>query len=321
MAYGMDARIGVNFQTAYGTSAITSMHWIEPLSESVDLSKAQLVQGGLRGLYDEGRYQEGANSVAGDVQIEAKPVQLGVLLNAALQKTATVTSGSVYTHTFKPRTSDFSASCAEAPFTYMKYIDAGSARLYSDLNANNLSLEIANGELVNASMSVVGGTFSQAAGVAASYTVQDALDWTVSSMSFGGSAKTNIRQMSIAVDNKLEAKHNMGVTNRYPSRIKRTGQRAISISGTVAFDDQTEFQQFISQTEQRLLINLRGRTEISSGYPDMLTIDAPSMRFTEMPQSVGGAGELEIQFSAMAVYNTGSANTLAITLVNCKSGY
>lgn len=321
MSYGMDARVGINFQAAYGTAATTSMHWVEPLSESVNLSKAQLIQQGLRGVYDQGRYQEGANSVGGDISIEAKPVQLGVVLNAALQRTATVTSASVYAHTFKPRTSDFSAGCPETPFTYMKYLNTGSAHLYSDLNASNMTMEIANSELVRASMSVVGGTFSQTAAIAASYTVQDALDWAVSSVSFGAAAKTNIRQMTLTINNALEAKHAMGETDRFPNRIRRSGMREISVSGTLCFDDQTEFQQFLSQTEQRVQINLRGRTEIQSGYVDSVLIDIPSMRFTEFPQSVGGPGELEVSFNAAAVYNTGSGNSLTVTLVNCKSGY
>lgn len=323
MSYGMDARIGISFQNSYGTSNVASLHWLEPTGESIDLKKEQIVQEGLRGIYDEGRHQEGKNTVDGDITIEAKPLSIGVFLEAIMVKASTVTSGSVITHTYRPRTSDHSQYSAERAFTLMKYMGDtnGSAHLYSDLNGANLELSISNGELLTAKLGVVGGTYSQSAAVAASYSAGDALDWAISSLSLGGTAKTNVRDLSITLDNAIEAQHNMGATTKYPSRIKRTGFRSMEIGGTVIFDDQTDYQNFVSQAEQRFLVHLRGRTEIQSGYYESLTIDVPSLRFTEFPQAVGGPGQIEVSFSAKAVYNTGSGNIGTFTLVNTRTGY
>lgn len=322
MSYGMESRIGISFQNSYGTSNVASLHWLEPTGESIDLKKEQIIHEGLRGIFDDGRHQEGKNTVDGDITIEAKPIPLGVLLQAAMSKASTVTSGSVITHTFRPRTSDHSAPSAENPFTLMKFMgDTGSAHVYSDLNASNLELSISNGELLTAKLGVVGGTYSQSAAVAASYIAGDALDWSISSLSLGGTAKTNVRDLSVTLDNAIEAQHNMGATTKYPNRIKRTGFRSMEIGGTVIFDDQTDYQNFVSQAEQRFFVHLRGRTEIQSGYYESLTIDVPSLRFTEFPQAVGGPGQIEVGFSAKAVYNTGSGNIGTFTLVNTRTGY
>lgn len=322
MSYGMDARIGLSFQNSYGTLSVSSLHWLEPTGESVDVKKAQITQEGMRGIYDDGRNQEGANTVDGDVTIEAKPIPLGVLLSAAFNKISSTASGSIYSHLFRPRTADHSVPCAERPFTMMKFMgDVGSAHVYSDLCASQMELNISNGELLTAKMSVVGGSFSQSAAVAASYIAGDALDWSVSSITMGGTAKTTVREMSVSLDNAIEAQHTLGAATKYPTRIKRTGNRTVEVSGTLLFEDQTEFQQFISQTEQRLAVHLKGRSEIQSGYTESLLIDVPSFRFTEFPQAIGGPGQIEVSFSGAAKYNTGSGQSISLTLVNTQSTY
>lgn len=321
MSYGQDTRIAISFQNSYGTANVGSLHHMEPISESVNLAKAQLTQKGLRGLYDEGAAQEGINTVAGDLIIEAKANALGVLLAATNNLSATVTSAALYTHTFKPRTADHSIPSAEKPFTYLKYLgDTGSAHQYSDLNANNLELAISNGELLTAKIGIVGGSFARIAAVAATYSQSNAIDWSVSSASCGGVALSGIKQLTVTQDNKLAAKHYLD-TDKFPARIKRTDKRTISVSGTLVFDDQVEFNEFIAQSEQRLFINLVGTSNVQSGYPESLLIDIPSMRYTEFPIPVGGAGELELSFKAAAKYNVGSATAITYTLACGKAGF
>jgi len=170
MSYGQDARIGLSFQNSYGTANVASLHWLAPISESVDLKKAQLVQKGLRGIYDTGQSQEGMNTVGGDISIEAKANGLGVLLEATNASSLSVTSGALYSHVFRPRTSDHQSLSAERPFTYLKFLgDTGSAHRYYDLNGSNLELSISNGELLTAKMGIVGGNFDRIAAVAATY--------------------------------------------------------------------------------------------------------------------------------------------------------
>lgn len=321
MSYGMDSRLGLSFQNSYGTLNTASMHWLEPVSESIGLKKAQLVRKGMRGIYDEGAYQEGANTVDGDIIIEAKAIPLGVLLEATNGRT-TVTSTGLFTHTFKPRTADWDLGySAERAFTYHKGMgDTGSAQLYSDMNGANLELSIANGELLTAKMGMIGGTYSQIAAVSASYPTGSALDWSISSVSIAGTARDNIKSLTITQTNGLTAKHVLKTT-KYPSRVKRDSQRSISIAGTLLFDNQTDLQTFISQAEQRLLLSMVTGTQIQSGYYESFIVDIPSMRFTEHPQSIGGPGELEIGFKAMGVYNVGSGCSATYTLVNSKAGY
>jgi len=321
MSYGQDARVGISFQNSFGTANVASLHWLEPISESVSLKKAQLISKGLRGVYDAGAYQEGANTVDGDLSIEAKANALGVLLSAVCGSPTSVTSAALSIHTFKPRTADHSAPSAERPFTYLKWLgDVGSAHEFYDLNGNTLELAVSNGELMTAKLGIVGGQFARIAAVAATYSGSNPIDWSVGSMSLGGVAVTNARQLTISQDNKLQAKHTVD-GSKTPDRIKRSDARDISIAGTLIFDDQTHVNTFIAQSTQQMLFSLKGMSLVQSGYYEQVTIDVPSLRFTEMPVVVAGAGEIEVSFKAAATYNVGSGTAIAYTLACGKAGF
>lgn len=317
----MDARIGISFQNSYGTANVASMHWLEPINESVDLKKAQQIQKGLRGVYDEGQPMEGVNTVAGDVLIEAKGNDLGVLIAAVSGNPSTVTSGALYTHTFKPRTADHSAPSAERPFTYHKFMgDAGSAHQYSDLNGNALELSVANGEFLTAKLSVIGGAYARSGAIAAVHSVSNPIDWSVSSVSLGGAAISNIKSLTITQNNNLAAQHTLGATE-FPSRVKRTDMRTIDVAGTMFFDDQTEMTKFLNQSDQSVKIFMKGTSLVQSGYYESLLVDIPTMRYTEHPLVVGGAGQQEVSFKAKAIYNVGSGTSIAYTLACGKAGF
>lgn len=324
MSYGQDARVSISFQNSYGTANVGSLHHMEPINESVNLAKAQITQKGLRGIYDKGQNQEGVNTVAGDILIEAKANGLGVLLaatNTVVTSTTGITSGTLYLHTFKPRTADHNPLSAEKPFTYLKFLgDTGSAQQYSDLCGNNLELSIANGELLTAKMGIVGGSFARIAAVSATYSVSNAIDWSISSASFGGAALSGVKSLTISQENNLQAQHMLDV-DKFPARIKRTDSRVINVSGTLVFDDQVEMNEFLVQSDQRLFVNLVGQSTVSSGFPEMLLVDIPSMRYTEFPVPVGGPGELEVSFKATAQYNVGSATAITYSLTCGKAGF
>lgn len=321
MAYGQDSRVGISFQNSYGTANVASLHWLEPISESLTLSKAQLTQKGLRGIYDAGQLQEGANTVAGDITIEAKANHLGVLLAATNGAPSTVTSGALYTHTFKPRQADHNPLSAERPFTYLKFMgDTGSAHQFSDLNGANLELSISNGELLTAKMSMVGGSYARTAAVAATYSVSNAIDWSVSSAVCGGVALAGVRALTISQELGVEAQHVID-TDKFPARIKRKDARMISISGTILFDDQVEYNEFIAQSDQSFKLFLNGTAAVQSGYTESLLIDIPAMRYTEFPLVVGGAGQIEVSFKGQAQYLVSSATAIAYTLACGKAGF
>lgn len=320
--YGQKAAIALCFQDSYGSSNVDSLHFIPYLNESVGLDKPPLISENMRGIFDEGDDYEGPVMVTGDLVAEAQPIALGAMLAAVLGKPSTVSSDAMFTHTFKPRTSDFDIKCPNNPLTYYKYLnDGGSASLFQDLNGTTLELGIAAGEFLKTTVGFVGGENSpQIAAVAASYETAKRWTWNVTSVSLGGAAKPELMDLTIKVDEQLEAQHTLA-GQLYPSRIKRTGMRVVEVAGTLKFDNQDEYQEFLSQSERALIVTLTGPTELETGFYETLTIKTPLLRWRENKPVVGGPGPIEVSLTGAGKYSVTSATALEITLINTIAGY
>lgn len=319
--YGMKTDIGLSFQNSYGTALVNSIYWLSFLSEDFAIAKEQIVSEGMRGVFDEGAHYEGMNAVDATLELEAQAIPLGALLKAAFGSPTSVQSGGIYSHTYKPTTSDFDAFAAKRPCTIVKQLgDSGSAHQFYDMVPSKFGLSIANGELLKVSAGFLGGKYSQSAAVAASYPTGKHWTWDVASVTLATSANGALIDLNIEIDDSLENKYTLG-TQKTPTRTVRSGFRTLSIDGTLLFDNQNEYQKFIDQSERELIVNLKGTTEIQSGYYETLTIRAPLFRYTEFKPVAGGPGKIEASFSAKGVYSVSSATALQITLVNTQAAY
>lgn len=322
MSYGQNSKIGISFQDSYGAgqSSQSSIFWIPKLSEGINIDKPPLIEGNLRGVYDEGAHHEGMNTIGGPIEVEAAPIPLGALFKCVLGDPVTVTSDALYTHTFKPRIADWSEQCANVPVTIEKYVDAGSADLFYNMAGTTLTLNVAHGEFVKASVEFVGGDHSQQADTAESYPDTTLWPWDATSVSIGGAGHPEIMDMSVVLSENLEAMGTLDGT-KTPSRIKRTGFRTTEISGTLKFDNATEYQQFLDQNERELIVHFEGNTAVQSGYNEAVTLKCPLMRHVDFKPAAGGPGEIEVGFSSKGVYSVTSATALQIELRNSQSGY
>jgi len=319
--YGQLTDVGICFQNSFGTLNTASMHWLPFVSEGVGLEIPPMISENMRGVFDEGDTYEGPRMVSGELDCEAQPVPLGALIQTVLGAPASsVNSGAIYTHTFEPRTADFDVKAANTPVTYVKQFDVGSAQVFSDLNGSMLELTMAQGALLKSKVNFVGGNFTQQAALTPSYPQGKRWTWDTASLSLGGAGISEFTELTITLEESLEAMHTLS-GSKYPSRIKRSGMRTVAVAGTVKFDSQDEYQQFLSQSERELDLTLTGVTQIQSGYYDSLRIQLPLMRYSEANPGAGGPGELEMGITAAGKYSVTSGTSLRLTLVNTKAAY
>ena len=320
MAYGQNSNIAFCFQNSYGTEQVSSLYFLPHLADGVKLEKPDVVDEAMRGVFDEGDSYEGLNKAGGDFATNAQAIGLGVLLKGLMGDPTTVASDGHYTHTFRPRTADFDEKCANNPLTYYRYLETGSAELFYDMNISALELGVVNGELMKAKATLVGGSHKQIANVSASYPVGKKFTWDVASISIGATGRDEMLDLTIVFDDQLEATHTLN-GSRYPARIKRTGMRTVSVNGTLKFDNQDEYQQFIAQSERELVLNFKGPTAVDSGYYEEVRITLPALRYTDIPVAAGGPGEIEASFTAKGKFHVGSAVAGEVVLVNTQAAY
>lgn len=318
MAVGQRGHVGFQFQNSYGT--VSSANVYTPfVSESMQEKIPRIVAEGMRSRYESGPRFAGFKEFGGDLVTEIHPILIGYLLKGWCGIASSALTTSHYTHTFKPRTTDWDTKAALPPLTMEVYRDNGSGMLYYDQCINGFTLDYAHGKLLKATWSFIGGNAQKAVKTTASYYPGSEFTWNQVSVSLGGNAVSGISQLTIKGDNALEAKGTLD-GSLVPARILRNGVRKLEISGTMILEADTQLDAYRAGTAQRLVATVTGQA-VNSGVNAVFTVDIPSMIYTEYPDNIGGPGLVEVSWKAEADYNEGSGTMVTFTLVNTKTSY
>lgn len=315
MTYAQRWNVGMGFQNSWDSVADTgSLHFIPIIEESVGINIPELADENMRGVFEEGDNYGGARTADGEISARAQAIPFGAMLSSIMERTAVSSVNGLTTHTFKPRATDFDDFCANQPTTVYKYMQTGSAQQFYNMTGNMLELSIAHSELAMAKVGFIGGNYQQIANVAATYPTGKKFGWDVCSVTLGGSNIDYIRNLTVTMEENLEAVHTVN-GSKYPWAIKRTDFRTIAVGGTLRFKDQTEYQAFLAQSEREMEINFMN---VSS---EVIRITLPTMLWNELKPVAGGPGAVEVSVSGKAKYSVNSAVSMQVTLVNTLGAY
>lgn len=319
MGFGTAGFLAVSRQNSFGT-ATNSWEYVPIISENLTTNIDQLVEESIRNRYEEGPSRQGLLSVTGDIVMEMNPLMIGHFFRGCFGPTSNTAVGSVFDTYFLPTQSDFSSDCALPPYTLQVYRDVGSSWQFTDTLINAISVEINGNALARATVSVIARTSSLMPFTTAAFPTGDPWSWDAASVSIAGTANAAIETLTIKAENNIEGVITLDTTKRW-NRMLRNGFRTFGISGTVDFTSQDEYNQFRSQTEQRFLVNLKGETEVGSGYTDNLLFDLPSVRYASFGAGISGPNRLQASFDGAGKYNTTSSYAFKATLTNTKNNY
>lgn len=321
MAYGQDGHVGISFQDSLGTSNVDSFDFLPIISESLTENVDDLMSEGMASRLEEPDDYDGMHSNEGDLVVEVHPMLIGkFLLGWAGQESVSVV-GSSYSHSFVPLEEDWDAErCAVRPATIEVYRDTGSAYLYYDMVLNTLSFEIAQGALLRATASFIGGQFSWVAKQTPSYEPGSYFTWDTVSVSLAGSAIDEVSQLTLTFNNNLAGRAYLDL-KRYHSRFLRDDYRTIEISGTMLLSGDDEARNYRNRTQQRLVITATDPSTIGLEEHNELEIDIPQMKYTNFPANLSGRGLVEVGFEAKGKYDSTSSYACQFTLVNTYDAY
>lgn len=322
MPYGSNAKIGLAVQNSWGTAAsVNSLFSVPFIDEDITPDRPELIGQNNFGRFDEGAAYPGPENVGGTISGEAQSRVLGLYFKALFgDADTTVSSLSLRTRTWTPRQSDFDVNASGVPMTFHANLDDGGQALqYHNLVLTGLELAATAGEFYTYNANFTGGNVGKVNSVAIDVDDTSRFTWDVTSLQLGGAANTLFSSFNLSINENASAKWNLK-TDRNPDRVKRDSKRTIRVSGTLRFDDQTEYDHFISNSAQQLVIHLKGQTEIQSGYYDELTIDIPKFVYLSYPIPLS-QGETEVSFDGKADYHAGSGTAIAVTLQNTQANY
>jgi hypothetical protein len=323
MAEGVLGFLGISRQQSFGT-ATSSWNFIPFTSEGIATTIDQIRRGSIVGRTAEGIAQAGIEKGGGDVTMEPHPILIGHILRgvcgqSSVSATATTSVAGFqdYTHEFIPRNAKFDTKCMLPPYTLQVHRDVTSAFQYGDSIFTNVELNIKGNALVEAKATVMTRVTSIMAASTATFTEPAEWAWNVASVSIAGTAIDFIESLTVSIDQPTDGVIMLDGT-RMVNRFVRNGPTAIRVSGTLDFQDLTEFNAFKTQTQRRLLVNLA--PAVASG-PYML-IDIPKMLYTTFPANIGGPNRISVGFQGTGEFDTTSSYAIRITLTNTQAtGY
>jgi len=326
MSYGAQIKFGIAHQSAVGSGGAViapgSYHHIPLISEDVGLEKDEVISANLIGRFEQGAAYDGVNKISGTIEFEPTPKMLGMVLTSMMGAAASVTSGSLRTLSFLPRSADYSSTMIQEPVSvYKQFTDSNSAESYFDCQMGMLEMTFAQGQLLKAKATVAGGS-RVTTGIGSLALPLDTADlslgmlWDATSITFGGTAVGQYSEVTVSLNENIEPLYTLNGTMS-PYKFTRTSFREVTINGTMYFVDRTALNDFVAGTQRQLLINAVARkTQIQSGYYASLLIDVPQMKITAMKPGVSGPGEVSASFTARGVLDPSSNYSVKFTMVN-----
>ena len=315
MAYGHQGHLAFSFQQSFGTSFVGSAHFLSMLSESLSDKIEELTSESMTSRFDENDDYGGMKGIEGEIVVEIQPNEIGPLLKAVTGVHSVSLVASRYEHMFIPNTVDWTPEvCALPPFTIEVYRGTGSAYRYFDCLANQLTIEVAQGAFLKATLGIVGAQFGWAAKLTPAYYAGSYMTWDVCSVQLAGAAVSDVSQLSVSINNNLAGKAYLDL-KKYPSRILRDGRRTVEVSGTALLNGDTQARAFEGKTKQRLLVVATMPSSIC------LMVDVPQMVYTEFAPAIGGPQLMEVGWSGKGKLDTTSNYSIQFTLVNTAAIY
>lgn len=320
MASEIDSSIGIAAESTYGTG-VTVTKFPEFLSETFEwkptFNQSVGFRAGSRVARDE-RRTLGKNYAEGDLEMEACAKGLGVFLNALLGSvTSTIIGagpgyqqnhtlgadplnsytiqkgipllggGAVQAHTFT------GAVCTKGE---IKCAEGGNVTLKTSWNAQAVSTAtayaapsyVASNEVFNFTQGAVtlGGTVTMP---------------TTTALATGGTAVTNIRDFSLAIDSKLDVSgYTFGNGGKQGRKPVLGGLTDFKGKLTAEFDSVTLRDAFLNQTGLPLVLTFTSSTVLSAGVFPTLQIVLPRIKLNgDIPNATMGVVKQSIDFDVL----------------------
>jgi len=310
--YGMQGHAMFAFQESFHTSNVASLQALSITEESIVLAKEQVIEQGMYGRLAESPYYNGASTVEGDITMEASPLALDYFFKSALRTSVTTVADvtSAVTHLYTSTGSDFDELSACDPLTIEVHRDVGSAAVYYNLCGNTFTLNIANGELLTATLGVLGGEMTRQSASSPTFPTAFPFKWDQTSLSIDGAAVFDIQDMTVTINNNLENRFTLQMSST-PYKIKRTSWQTIELAGTFIFQAHSYWTAFIDQDYNSLVMNFA-----STQAPNVLNLDFPRIKFKSFDPNMSGPGIVEAPFTAQALFLPDSNTALQVTMTN-----
>lgn len=311
--------IGIAKEVAWGTP-VAATDYIEAMSESVQASMDRFATVNIRNGYEEPSDEAGILRIGGDIALSGNPVSIGNFLKGALQtkSVSIVASGALWTnHFFSIKKGDeFSADVSHQPYTVEIFRDVTTSVQYAGMCVDSLAINFQPNQDVRFTATLIGK--DEANLVASTPTFPSSpttpFRFDTSSIQIGGAANAKMESLTIEIANNLTGVPRLNGTDKIAA-IRMSDFQMINITGSLEFSSTDEYDDFIAQSEQALIVSVTKANSFA------MTIDIPKMVYTAFPTGIGGRERQTVDFTGKGFYHAGSGTMIQIDLTTTSSAY
>jgi hypothetical protein len=360
MPSGSGGQIGVTRSDSLYLSVQSVNQWTNFVSESLEHSIGTLIEGAITGYKDEPPAYKGTEEGKGDIKLEPNPNAFGHFLRGVFGQssgTILIAAGSwgvnsgnalnigpdglarpVAMHRFLPVNSGWDDRTFLPPYTAMVYKDVGSAFFFQGTVFTAIDLNIQAGKLVEATATVMARKVERYARTTSISALKNPggkpwiFDMTSVQVSSGGTgfasllADTHYEQLQVKLEVPIQ-----GVLlldgNRQYGEFQINGFRKLTVSGTVSFRDQTQYDAFTAYLARSMRITLYNtNSDQIIGNPSSqqlfgLEIDIPQLKYLTWSTPISGPNRLTTKFTAKGELDQNSLYICEMRLINTTSAY
>lgn len=315
MPYGFAGHIGIAKETTWG-SGVAAADYIQAFSESLATTFERFTTVNITGSYYEPDDIAGTQRNQGNLVFHGHPKSMGYALNGVFgtNSITVVLSGALFKNDFTPKTSDATSLSPLPSYTLEIFRDVTTSQQFSGVVFNTLQMAVAPNQDLRITAGVIAKSVTGIAKTTPSFPNTPTFPFTFDTCSIQVDGVANVlwESFQVSVANQLEgipALDNTFVINR----IRRTGPPTVRMSGTLEFQNVSDWNDFINQTERRFVLNFTKASSFS------LTIDIPRLVYTAFPTQMGGRGRIMVNVDGTARYHVGSGNALKVSLTTVNT--
>jgi hypothetical protein len=306
---------GYAVETTEGDLTVPNI-FLPASSFNFDSTNEYITPDQLRGDRDRYIAMAAPYSVSGSMDMELVPEGIGPLLKSAFAHNGTVTptvyAGGGYESIFTPGNAEdltLSFESSAADILIMRY---------GGIRVNTLEISAAFGEIVTASFGLEGTTRGkQGSATAETYAEVLPFHFDGTSVQIDASPVANIKNFTFNVGNNLDR---IGTLRKTRSWSRTTyGMRDLGLSATMDFQNTTDYDLFLAETEFPVTLHMEGAVIPSETSKYTLEIALPRVRWNMVnaPLSAGEFIEQAVEATILRPMNGDPIAT--ITLVSDDS--
>lgn len=307
--------VGYAVETTEGDLTVPNI-FLPVSSFNFDSTNEYITPDQLRGHRDRSVAMAAPYAVSGTMDMELPPAGIGPLLKSAFAHNGTITAsaytGGGYEHVFSPGNAEdltFAFESSAADILFMRY---------GGIRVNTLEINAAFGEIVTASWGLEGTTRAkQVSGQVESYDAALPFHFDGASVQVNSSPVANIKNFTFNVGNNVER---VGTLRKTRSWYRTTfGMRDMGLSATMDFQNTTDYDLFLAETEFPVLLNMEAGIIPGGTSRYTLEISIPRVRWNTVNAPLSAGEMIEQSVEAIILRPTNGDPIATVTLIDNDS--